>query len=238
MDASILAKFPDDDHVLGPFLGNLPPEVLDEVIKRLGWFKTMFALAGKTCREVVERVKMCREVVERVKTRAKLDKNIGFGVRESYYKDALIRNLISTAVEGDVEALKWLTEQFEVQWSTYRNEDSFQCMPRAAALHGNLEVLMYLHENGYPWDSFTCKEAAGGGHLELLKYLHENGCPWDRDTCAATAWDGHLEVLKYLHENGCPWDQHTCNLAAMQGQLEVLKYLHENGCPWDQHTYT
>jgi hypothetical protein len=25
MDRSIIAKFPDDDHVLGPFLGNLPP---------------------------------------------------------------------------------------------------------------------------------------------------------------------------------------------------------------------
>ena len=57
MDASILAKFPDDDHVLGPFLGNLPPKVLDEVIKRLGWFKTTFALAGKTCRELVEPVR-------------------------------------------------------------------------------------------------------------------------------------------------------------------------------------
>ena len=55
MDASILAKFPHDSHALGPFLGKLPPEVLAVVVKKLGWFRTTFAMAGKTCREVVER---------------------------------------------------------------------------------------------------------------------------------------------------------------------------------------
>ena len=56
MDDSILSRFPDDDHVLGPFLGNLPPEILDVVVRKLGWFQTTFALAAKTCREAVDRV--------------------------------------------------------------------------------------------------------------------------------------------------------------------------------------
>ena len=56
MDRSIRAKFPDDEHVLGPFLGNLPPEILDVVVKNLGWFRTTFAMAGRTCSEAVERV--------------------------------------------------------------------------------------------------------------------------------------------------------------------------------------
>ena len=56
MDRSIRTKFPDDDHVLGPFLGNLPPKVLIVMVKKLGWFQTTFAMAGKTCREVVDRV--------------------------------------------------------------------------------------------------------------------------------------------------------------------------------------
>ena len=55
MDRSIRAKFPDDRHVLGPFLGNLPPEILDAVVHKLGWFRTTFAMAGRTCREVVGR---------------------------------------------------------------------------------------------------------------------------------------------------------------------------------------
>ena len=56
MDDSIRAKFSDDDRVLGPFLGNLPPEILDAVVRNLGWFRTTFAMAGRTCREAVDRV--------------------------------------------------------------------------------------------------------------------------------------------------------------------------------------
>ena len=62
MDACILAKFPDDDLVLGPFLGNLPPEILDVVVQKLGWFQTTFAMAGRTCREAVKRVPDTRVV--------------------------------------------------------------------------------------------------------------------------------------------------------------------------------
>ena len=63
MDRSIRAKFRGDDHVLGPFLGNLPPEILDAVVQKLGWFQTTFAMAGRTCREAVERVASTRAVL-------------------------------------------------------------------------------------------------------------------------------------------------------------------------------
>ena len=106
MDTSILAKFPDDDHVLGPFLGNLPPDVLDEVIKRLGWFKTTFALAGKTCREVVTRVPMTQ-----------LGSKIS-GLEHDTLKILLgchpeeddVRVLKAAIVDGDLLAVSWLME--------------------------------------------------------------------------------------------------------------------------------
>ena len=60
MDPWIQAKFGRDRHVLGPFLGNLPPEILDVVVGKLGWFQTTFAMAGRTCREAVERVASAR----------------------------------------------------------------------------------------------------------------------------------------------------------------------------------
>ena len=56
MDDSVVATIPDDDHLLGPFLGKLPPEILDVVVKDLGWFQTTFASAGKACRDTVKRV--------------------------------------------------------------------------------------------------------------------------------------------------------------------------------------
>ena len=46
MNDSIRARVPDGDHVLGPFLGTLPPEILDLVVEQLGWFQTTFAMAG------------------------------------------------------------------------------------------------------------------------------------------------------------------------------------------------
>ena len=33
----------------------------------------------------------------------------------------------------------------------------------------------------------TCDLAAKNGNLKCLKYAHENGCPWDKYTCAYAA---------------------------------------------------
>ena len=87
-----------------------------------------------------------------------------------------------------------------------------------------MDVLKYLHENGCPWDKWTCCDAAERGHLDVLKYAHENGCPWptadaiaglinplyDPDVCKAAAKGGYLDVLKYARANGCPWDRNRC----------------------------
>ena len=103
-----------------------------------------------------------------------------------------------------------------------------------AAMNGHFEILEYLHNNGCPWDSWTCANAAMNGHLEIVKYLHSNGCPWDRYAYAYAAGNGHLEIITYLHNNGCPWDESACANAAANGHLEILKYLHTNNCPWDK----
>ena len=47
--------------------------------------------------------------------------------------------------------------------------------------------------------STACEMTGKQGDLEVLKYLHENGCPWDKWTCFAAAGSGHLEVLKYVY---------------------------------------
>ena len=52
-----------------------------------------------------------------------------------------------------------------------------------------------------------CARMARNGNEDLLQHLHENGCPWDIWTCFEAAKNGHLECLKYAHENGCPWDE-------------------------------
>jgi hypothetical protein len=101
----------------------------------------------------------------------------------------------------------------------------------AAASHGQLEALCWLHARGCTWHTSVCFSAAQGGHLEVLRYAHEHGCPWGWITCSAAARGGHFEVLRYAHEHGCPWDSTTSYYAALGGHLEVLRYAREQGCP-------
>jgi len=91
----------------------------------------------------------------------------------------------------------------------YHFDEYFKKMIRGMELHtsivscyGNCEMLLYLKENGYIWDEWTCASAALNGYLNCIKFLHENGCPWNEKSCEYASHNGHLEVLKYLHENG------------------------------------
>ncbi|CAB9504907.1 ankyrin repeat protein [Seminavis robusta] len=59
---------------------------------------------------------------------------------------------------------------------------------------GNIVVMEWARQQGFPWNDETCACAAGNGHLEMLQWLREKGCPWARGTCAAAAQNGHLEI--------------------------------------------
>ena len=222
MDRSIRAKFRGDRHVLGPFLGNLPPEILDAVVRKLGWFRTTFAMAGRTCREAVERVPSTRAVL--------LEE-----LREGFA--SLVMNPLAVAVmEGDDEALEWLIELFDGKGLRWRDDGTE--LSRLVANRGTIESLTCLRANGCPWNELTCADAAGGGHLEVLQWARENGCPWDEETCAGAAEYGHLDVLQWAHQNGCPWSERTCKWAAVGGHLDVLQWAHQNGCEWNEGTCT
>jgi hypothetical protein len=66
----------------------------------------------------------------------------------------------------------------------------------------------------------------GGGYLDCLKYAHENGCPWNEYTCMRAAKGGHLHCLIYLYENGCPLDKKEClTVANRYNNAECIKYL-------------
>ena len=164
MDDSILAKFPGDDHALGPFLGNLPPEILDVVVENLGWFQTTFAMAGRTCREAVERVPSARaELTDE-------ERNL--------FSSMWMNPLTVAVIEGDVEALEWLIQRCDAWYPNWRDEE----LSGLAAKRGKIESLTCLRANGCPWNEYTCSWAARRGHLEVLQWAHQNGCPWDELT--------------------------------------------------------
>ena len=140
MDRSIRAKFRGDRHVLGPFLGNLSPEILDAVVQKLGWFRTTFAMAGRTCREAVARFP-CTRAVLIVDGRADLMPEV--------------TPLAVAVLERDVEATVWLMQLFDekcVEWRDVSGTD----LSLFAAERGKIESLTCLRANGCPWDEHTC----------------------------------------------------------------------------------
>lgn len=113
---------------------------------------------------------------------------------------------------------------------TFLKSTKYFSLMNKAAQHGYLNLIKYLHREGYQWNEKTCISAAHGGKLECLKYLHENGCKWNESTCAAAAWNGNYDCLVYARENGCYWNTVTINDALYKGHLDCVKYAVENGC--------
>ncbi|CAL6392397.1 unnamed protein product [Bathycoccus prasinos] len=132
------------------------------------------------------------------------------------------------AYTNKLELLKWIREEKECDWDGWTI--------RAAAWHGNLEMIKYCVANECPINEWTCANAAKNGHLEILKYLHEEAkAPWDSYTASWAAENGHLHILEYLVERKYDkYDEYACWYAAEKGHFDCLKYLHETAkAPWD-----
>ena len=96
-------------------------------------------------------------------------------------------------------------------------------------------LMVYAHQNGYPWDERICAVAAERGHLACLVYAHEQGCAWNEETCKEAAGNDHIGCLVY--EQGCPWDVNT-SVAASCKSAVFLIYCHKHGCPCNEEVVT
>tara|TARA_B110001450_G_scaffold80368_1_gene76175 strand:+ start:138 stop:776 length:639 start_codon:yes stop_codon:yes gene_type:complete len=92
------------------------------------------------------------------------------------------------AMRGSVRLLKWTQEYYGTWSSTGEYPISHNL------LNGTTE----------------CQHAAFHGHLPALKYLHENGCPWDLFTCSSAAQEKHWDCLQYAVDNKCEmWEEYA-----------------------------
>lgn len=132
-----------------------------------------------------------------------------------------------------------------------------------AALVGNLEILKWLHLEGYNLTHATVTAAAKGGNDRLLVWLlNQVPCTWIlseaswwaayygnlrclevlwlrgrtmySNTCYAAAGGGHLKCLRFLHLVAkVPLDRRTCEHAARKGAIECLRFALEHGATCD-----
>ena len=113
--------------------------------------------------------------------------------------------IVNAICFGSVECLRWAREN---GCKRYLYEEF---VAETAAFNGFLDVLKYLHQNGFFWDGYTMQNALRGGHLDCLKFANENDCPWgDMLSKAANRYQtdlwtkNHWDCVQYLIDAGCP----------------------------------
>jgi len=75
------------------------------------------------------------------------------------------------------------------------------CNDDNATKKNNVKVLF---KAGYVRNEWACAIAALNGNIEMLKWLREIGFPWDKKCYTLAERRGHDKVVQWLHENGCP----------------------------------
>ena len=177
--------------LLGPLLGNLPPDLFQqEVLRRLGP-RDLASLAGTChgCAAAVASTVLMQWANHAERIAAERHFPLG---------SLCLNEACSYAARcGNREVLEWL-HNTGCPWDAWTT-----C---AAAASGLLEVVKWLHNHGCPWDEITCAYAAQSGHLHVLQWAREHHCPWNSMTPAWAAGGGQLEVLQWARERGCPWD--------------------------------
>ncbi|TYZ59969.1 hypothetical protein PybrP1_002446 [[Pythium] brassicae (nom. inval.)] len=130
-----------------------------------------------------------------------------------------------------LEMLQWLDTQPASGGCT---ENSMS----AAALHGDFEVVRWLHERGAGSIS-ALRSAIRGGHLEIVQFLFERGNDSHHvisdDSMNDAAHSGNLDLVKWLREvTGTGYTKRAMDCAAGNGDLAM--WLHANrpeGCTLD-----
>lgn len=95
---------------------------------------------------------------------------------------------------GNLEMLKFLLEH---------NCDWNELITIEASSNGHRHIVEWCIENKKcKMDEYACAEAAENNQLEMLIYLREQGCPWDEKTYISAR--KHPLIFKYVLENNCP----------------------------------
>jgi hypothetical protein len=136
-----------------------------------------------------------------------------------------------------LSTVNFITTATTVEWAR-NNGCCIKWICRRVSRSGKLEVLQWVHDEGYNWDLLVvCRRAAEHGSLNILKWLHANGfTDYHKWLCLWAATFGHVPILEWAYDNYFGRTKDDLYLAACHhNQLAVLKWLHEKKHPvWDK----
>jgi hypothetical protein len=126
-------------------------------------------------------------------------------------------------------------EVIKLFWVKYLVEPSVESL-NAAAKHGLIPIVKYLHHQGYYGNAKTVGIAASNGHLNLMKYLHRSHPEiyftreiLDKSEYVKLAANhGHTQVVQFMVdlEFKCDFD---LDQIAENGHVPMMSWLYENG---------
>jgi len=80
-----------------------------------------------------------------------------------------------------------------------------------------------------PYENYSYKPAHDG-QIDLLKFLHEQGYKWDTNVAVIAANSGHVECLEFLLSHGCPRSKAIGMSAAQSEDNACLEVATKYGC--------
>ncbi len=95
----------------------------------------------------------------------------------------------------------------------------------AIKLELGLRVVRLLHQLDYVLCGECCEAAATMGDLEILMYLHTEGCPWDERTTSAAVLHNHCDCLQYALDFNCAHVPDLMKIAAEKGSTASMQCL-------------
>lgn len=139
------------------------------------------------------------------------------------------------AQNGHLDVVKWLVEECDLFFSEASTRFYWHARAMDAAIEaGDRSMLDYL-SNNRPFECTTrgLTKATVRGDLEMVKWLHENGFKSTGDPKEYAAEHGHLAILQWLFEISPESTEEVMNCAVSNNHLNVVKWLHGNqaeGC--------
>ena len=131
----------------------------------------------------------------------------------------------AAAAGGHIHVLEWARQQ-GCKW----NADT----ARAAALHGRLNVFMWgVEKSCYVCrEPSVLRWAAASGCIDLLRWMSENGFEYDSGLCKLAVRRGHLHVLQWARAlDTALIDESTWHAAVEKNHLPILEWLRHVCCP-------
>lgn len=93
-----------------------------------------------------------------------------------------------------------------------------------SSISGNLELVKYLHTQGFKIDDGAIPIAAEYGHLPIVEYLVSINAPITSDALIQALIEPHIHIVKYLLSIEAPVHRQAVYVAA-QYDIDLAKYL-------------